>query len=227
MVGGTTPEAANVISGNSGDGIFVGYAGTNQNLIQGNLIGLDATGSVAIPNGGTGVDIYLGPQGNMVGGGVAARNYLSGNSGSGVSISGTNSNGNFVQGNRIGCNVLGAPAPNGFAGVEIFNHAQNNFGGGATPGASNLVAENGVYGVALFDAATTGNAIQRNSLFHSGSAGIGLFSGANDQQNAPQLSSAQAGLTTTVAGTLNSTAGATFRVELFATSTADPAGSSV
>ncbi len=47
-IGGTTPHAGNLISGNNDDGVFVNTAGGN--LIEGNLIGTDVTGSVALGN---------------------------------------------------------------------------------------------------------------------------------------------------------------------------------
>src|SRR6202035_3563995 len=40
-VGGTTPAAGNVISGNTADGVVLLDAGTNHNLLEGNFIGTD------------------------------------------------------------------------------------------------------------------------------------------------------------------------------------------
>ena len=64
-IGGTASSAGNVISGNNGDGILVSSsdqrgparAGT---VIQGNLIGLDATGSIALGNSNNGVEVDYG-----------------------------------------------------------------------------------------------------------------------------------------------------------------------
>ena len=42
-VGGTTASDRNVISGNSGDGVEITGSGTEENLVQGNLIGTGAT----------------------------------------------------------------------------------------------------------------------------------------------------------------------------------------
>ena len=52
-IGGTTPAARNIISGNSSTQIAVGCeasAGGSGHLIQGNLIGPDATGAAAPPH---------------------------------------------------------------------------------------------------------------------------------------------------------------------------------
>src|SRR5262249_40878243 len=46
-IGGTTPAARNLISGNNGYGIYVSSPNT---LVQGNYIGTNAAGTAAIPN---------------------------------------------------------------------------------------------------------------------------------------------------------------------------------
>ena len=58
-IGGTTAGARNVISGNTFQGVSVLEAGTNGNLIQGNYIGLNATGTAALPNNAAGVAISV------------------------------------------------------------------------------------------------------------------------------------------------------------------------
>ena len=75
-IGGTSAGARNIIAGNNADGVIL--AGPN-NLVQGNYIGTDATGTVVLSNAGAGVTI-LDSAGNTVGGTVAeARNLISGN----------------------------------------------------------------------------------------------------------------------------------------------------
>jgi hypothetical protein len=44
-IGGTNSAARNVISGNGGNGIEVNVAGATNNVIQGNYIGTDASGT--------------------------------------------------------------------------------------------------------------------------------------------------------------------------------------
>ncbi len=101
-VGGTTPAARNVISGNS-IGVLI-QSGANS-LVQGNFIGTDATGINALSNG-TGVDVRSSD--NLIGGAtVAARNVIGAN-GTGISVSA--STGNAIQGNFIGTDVTGITA---------------------------------------------------------------------------------------------------------------------
>ncbi|CAN5444285.1 hypothetical protein BH18VER2_BH18VER2_03920 [soil metagenome] len=64
QIGGLTPEAANVISGNQ-YGIYIASSGT-ENIVQGNLIGTDVTGLVNLANFNAGVSIT--GSNNMIGG---------------------------------------------------------------------------------------------------------------------------------------------------------------
>src|SRR5262249_55041359 len=108
LIGGQTPSARNIISGN-GSGVFMLTSDTTGNLIQGNLIGTDPTGNVAVPNG-AGFSIQSGTSNTTIGGLVPqARNVISGNSSDGIDIlSGTT--GTLVQGNFIGTNASGTAA---------------------------------------------------------------------------------------------------------------------
>ena len=54
VIGGTTPGARNIISGNVGDGVRISN-GSNDNLVEGNIIGLDASGMQFLGNKGDGV----------------------------------------------------------------------------------------------------------------------------------------------------------------------------
>src|SRR5262249_47662991 len=92
-VGGTAPGAGNVISGNSDDGVHIN--GTD-NEVYGNLIGTDASGTKALPNGrvsngqviGHGVAI-ISVTGNIIGEALpGARNAISGTANDGVFVSG-------------------------------------------------------------------------------------------------------------------------------------------
>src|SRR5207244_1152952 len=76
-VGGTTPAARNVISGNVGTGVALFTPETDtHNLVEGNYIGVGATGTAALGNGDRGV--FVKGLNNTVGGiTVDARNIIS------------------------------------------------------------------------------------------------------------------------------------------------------
>ncbi len=99
-IGGTTPGARNVISGNFGSGIFASIVGTL--TIQGNFIGLNAPGNAALGNGGNGVYVDQGT--NIAVGGTApgAGNMIAFNQQSGVATVGSRTS---VQSNLIYANA--------------------------------------------------------------------------------------------------------------------------
>ena len=80
------------------------------NLVQGNMIGTDMTGTVAIGNTGAGVLVGDGSSANTIGGPVGgARNVISGNA-EGVLITGATTTGTLVAGNLIGTDANGTAA---------------------------------------------------------------------------------------------------------------------
>ena len=65
IIGGTAAGAGNLISGNATSGIEINDS--KNTLIQGNLIGLDQTGTLALGNSGAGVLIDNGSVSNTIG----------------------------------------------------------------------------------------------------------------------------------------------------------------
>ena len=109
----------------------------NNNVIQGNYIGVDATGNVQRPNGSSGI-LLSESSNNVIGGtSAAARNVISRNN-DGIAIFGS---GNVVQGNFIGTNAAGTTAFVNNTGVHVFN-TSNNLIGGNSAGAGNLISGN-------------------------------------------------------------------------------------
>jgi hypothetical protein len=176
-IGGTAAGMGNLVSGNTGDGI---YLGSNGNLMQGNIIGTDVTGTKALRNG---YGVYvLGGSNNSVGGATAgARNLISGNSTAGVFI---NSSSNLVQGDFIGTDVTGTMAVGNGVGV-IINAGSNSLIGGTATGAGNLISGNGTLGVSI---AGSSNLVQGNLIGTNAAStarlgnvdGIHLTAGANN-----------------------------------------------
>ena len=122
-IGGTTAGAGNVIAGNS-TGILL-FAGSTANLVEGNLVGTNASGSSSLGNKDDGIAIS-GASDNTVGGTAAgAGNLVSGNTDDGIYISGDS---NLVAGNLIGTNAAGSAAIANGTGLSISGFA-NTIGG--------------------------------------------------------------------------------------------------
>jgi len=101
-IGGTTPEARNVISGNSGPGVRIIGSNAAGNQVRGNFIGTDITGAAPLGNGLSGVAISDGASGNIIGGTASgAGNTIAFNNGAGVSVFSTSSAGNSIRRNSV------------------------------------------------------------------------------------------------------------------------------
>jgi hypothetical protein len=146
-IGGTAAGARNVISGNSGNGVTLSG---NDNTVQGNYMGPDVTGSVALANFS---GVWISGANNIIGGTTgSARNVLSGNVlfGIGVTANGVNGGapGAVIQGNYIGTDATGTRAlGNSAYGIELYFDAFNAIIGGSTPGAGNVISGNGATGI--------------------------------------------------------------------------------
>jgi titin len=238
IVGGTVAGARNIISGNTLYGIIITGSGTNGNVVEGNFIGTDVTGTKPIANNVSGVLISNGAQNNTVGGTTAAaRNVISTNTLAGVQISDPATSHNTIIGNFIGTTAGGSAAlGSGSYGVLIDNGAVNTTIGGVAAGAGNRIAFNQDDGV--FVSGGTGNSVRGNAIFSNGVLGIDLSphgitandagdgdTGPNNLQNFPVLSSVTvSGSNTIVTGSLNSIAGTTFLIDFYRNTAADPSG---
>ena len=94
----------NVISGNTLSGVWLAGAGTNQNIVAGNHIGTDVTGSNAIGNGLDGVLVAEGASGNAIGGLSSLANTIAFNGAAGVNISSMTTVDNPIRVNSIHSN---------------------------------------------------------------------------------------------------------------------------
>ena len=237
-VGGTTAADRNVISGNTSTGVDINWTATDGNVVRGNYIGVNAAGNAAVPNG-WGVSVSSTARNNTIGGTTAgAANVISGNTNSGVYHTGIDSTGNVIEGNFIGTDASGTLAiGNGGYGVDT-SGAELTVGGTAA-GSGNTIANNVGGGVTVWFNGAFGNRILGNSIYANSGLGIDLANdgvttndsgdgdaGPNERQNFPVLTSAVTdGVSTiTINATLNSLASTTFRVEFFASGSADPTG---
>ena len=157
-IGGTTAAARNVISSNQ-VGVQIIDSGTTNNVVEGNYIGTDVTGTVSLANE-FGVVIRFGAHANTIGGSAAgARNVISGNALDGVQIYG-GASANVVAGDYIGTDASGVKAlGNAVDGVNLGDGVSRNTVGGTTAGARNVISHNGDAGVVITDAGTTANVV--------------------------------------------------------------------
>ena len=177
-IGGSSPAARNLASGNNGDGFE--YFNSTGVVIEGNYIGTDVTGTAKIGNRFYGIRV---PESS---GGVIRGNVISGNGTLGIELFGSNTRNTLVVGNYIGANAAGTAAlANGGHGVWIRNGAANNTIGGA--GTGNLIAGNTGDSVHIQDAGSSGNVILGNSIgtnaagtavLTNGGAGVYIGGGA-------------------------------------------------
>ncbi|WP_435010256.1 hypothetical protein P12x_001507 [Tundrisphaera lichenicola] len=192
-IGGTTPEARNVISASNGSG---GTSGVgldltgDANLIQGNYVGAFLNSAADLPANAalrnvTGISLHV--TNTTIGGTAAgAGNIISGNLSDGL-VLGTNV-GNLVQGNSIGRtpDLLGN-LPNGGSGIVLALAgpttpptaplAINLTIGGTEPGAANTIASSGGANIVVrgsYPTGITGLAIRGNSIYGNTLPGIDL-----------------------------------------------------
>ncbi len=166
-VGGAVSGAANLISGNSKDGV----------LIDSNSIGTRADGSGPLPN-----SVGVGVTGNsdIIGGTVSgASNLISGNQQDGVFLNG---NDNQVVGNYIGTTADGRGQLANSVGVYV--QGAGNTVGGTVSGASNLISGNHQDGVLIAGSSNLvlGNYIGTDAAGNTAvpnSVGIGVSGNSN------------------------------------------------
>ncbi|MEG3935380.1 MULTISPECIES: Calx-beta domain-containing protein [unclassified Microcoleus] len=246
IIGGTTPQERNIISGSQTAGIAFLQAPDSTavpatNRVVGNYIGTNISGTAALGNL---IGIYFDlAESNIIGGTTPQeRNVISGNQ-IAVYLVSNLATGNRVIGNYIGTQADGSsPLPNTYS-VLADKTGVNNRIGGTAAGEGNTIAFNPSNGIQV----TGGNglAILGNSIFSNNGLGIDLDNdtdpltadgltpndlgdgdtGGNGLQNFPVLTSATASNgNITLSGTLNSIPNTTFRVEFFDNTALDPSG---
>jgi CSLREA domain-containing protein len=219
------------IGGMSDTAITAG--GTGGHHIEGNYLGLDLTGEVAL---GGFHGVHLDSPANVVGGSTpAARNVISGFESHAVDvhITGTGGAANVITGNFIGTDKDGvSDLGSGRNGVKVDRTSVTVIGGGGLQFA-NVIAFNHEDGINVEDG--TRNAILMNSIFDNLGLGIDLEpggvtpnddgdadSGSNDRQNFPVLSETSGNAV--VQGSLNSLPNAAYTLFFFGSPSCDESG---
>ena len=213
-------------------------AGADGIVLRGNFVGVDPTGTIALGNGDTGIEILS--SNNIVGGaGPGEGNVLAGNVYAGVTMHGASADNNRILGNFIGTDRSATLNMGNIGrGVVVWDGAGGNQIGGALPGEGNYITGSAI-GIIIDDMFVSGYAsILGNRIYGNSVIGIDLDNegvtpndpgdgdgGPNWRQNYPVLASAvTSGGNTTITGTLNSTAWTSFRIEFFSSPTGSATG---
>jgi hypothetical protein len=203
----------NLVSNNYAEGVAISNCPPGDvfnNVVLGNYIGTDVTGTVDFGNTHDGVYIGEGAHDNAI-----DMNLISGNDFEGVCIVGyaalqINTYRNIVIQNIIGLDINLSPLPNTMDGVSIGQYGNQYQGGFANANVvdTNIIAHNGNNGVTVWEhSATTTNCdsnyITRNSMYNNGGLGIDLNDdgvtpndttdpdqGPNEEVNFPRITSA-------------------------------------
>lgn len=221
-LGGTAAGEGNVISGNTGKGLIIQNATCTSNTVEGNYIGLDATGTADLGNGNDGVWIVNSTKYNTIGGSApGARNVISGNTRGMLVYS--SSGPNYIQNNLIGWNAAGnGLVPNSAEGIYCGNSAIAMIGG-ETAGLGNRIAGNsiGVYRLDASNIQVLGNSIRDNTGLgiDAGATGMTANDGSGEAdgvQNYPVIYTVSNGASeVTIGGSLVTTPNTTCRLEFF------------
>ena len=173
-IGGTTPAARNLISGDSlfAEPIAFGLGQTepvSNSLVAGNLVGTDITGLHRLSQNGV-ISINTGGGANNVVGGTtaAARNVFIDS----IFVPGAS---NQIQGNFVGLDVTGAIVISTNAGgISVGTSSSNNTIGGSAAGAANRVGGTGDSGINIEG---DGNVVQGNQVGTDATGTVRLANG--------------------------------------------------
>lgn len=147
----------NLASGNNSQGLVLIGPNTTGNVVTGNICGLNAAQTAAIPNAYEGVTIIDGANNNRVGGpNLSDRNILAGNTNGGFWIS--NASGNTIQNNYVGCNASGTLIRNTNGAAVLRSGAVSNSIIG------NVMVGGQYNGVYVSEETTTGNVFDGNTI---------------------------------------------------------------
>ena len=242
-LGGNTtpiPQTRNIISGNTGNGVIMESVDSQQpslaHTVRNNLIGVDATGAVALPNGGYGVFADAGSSSELI-----QYNIIAGHATDGVRIVGGSAIN--VTYNAIGVGIGGVALGNAGDGIHVEGGAKGVTTGFGYPSLSGAgIASIGYNGGAGLYAEDDVNVDVTYGSFGS-NAGLGIDlaprgvnpndaldadSGPNELLNTPVLQSAVYDASmfppTRVTGTIDTTAGVENEIDIYVSESCDPSG---
>jgi titin len=184
-VGGAAAGTGNLLTSAFQAGVFIfgnNKTGTSGNLIEGNTIGLLASGTAKSINP-FGIELTNGASNNTIGGTTAgAGNLIAASTLDGIEIDTAGTSGNLVEGNTIGTNATSSTATflqNGWAGIFVGYGSTNNTIGGVGLGDGNLLSNNFETGLEIFEIDSTGNVVQGNKIGTDSTGASTVANGVN------------------------------------------------
>jgi hypothetical protein len=162
VIGGTTLADRNVLAGGT-FGIWLAGENTHSNVIAGNYIGTDVTGTFDHGNSQYGIRVSASANNNIIGGATDShRNIIAGSDAIGIDISGEAADGNVIRNNWIGLGADGTTVlGNATRGILISSGADDTTIGGVDMG--NVIVGSGEHGIEISND-TTGTIVQGNFI---------------------------------------------------------------
>lgn len=192
-LGGTQAGERNFIAGHRRVNVLIEGDGATDNIVRGNFIGTDLTGTRALVQSVTapaasinaGIRLGDGAQRNEIGGEIAgAGNLISGNPGDGVLLlRGSLAETAVIRDNRIRGNLIGvdasgrSPLPNSGNGIRNLQATATLIGGGSA--ARNVISGNRLSGVLVVGARSQDAVILGNAIGTDATAGLALPNGSD------------------------------------------------
>ncbi len=209
-IGGTTPGAGNLVSGNTGAGLSLDGSAA---VVQGNRIGTDLTGSNPLGNGGSGLEVS--GSSSLVGGTA---------SGAGNVIA-------FNRGDAVEAALYFVPITVYISGIDATErfHQQDPTSGQGITISTNAIFANQGQGIRLLDQAASFERSKvdappfDNTIPYTPAPGDPPR--VNDRIAAPTLGAARTGASgVTASGTLLDAPSTTYAIEFFSDADASPQG---
>ena len=205
------------------------------NTIEGNHLGVDASGTAAFGNGERGLSLHDDEVAVAVADNILRDNVIGSNEEGGIRILGGEASGNVVQGNFIGTDrSLTRNLGNGFSpgvdpfgyGILLTNGAHDNLIGGTVPIQQNVLRHNGDLGIVVGTSSSSNNALIGNVI----DADATPIERRTDGRSVPTPILSEAGPgssagSTTVRVSLDGPPGATYRLDFYVDRSAFAPGS--
>ncbi len=159
LVGSGPTGQGNVVSGNNGQAGISIQDGAEGNMVLGNIVGLDSTGTQAYPNQGIGISVNKVANNTIGSLNPGEDNIVSANQDAGILLYGFSNIGNKVIGNKVGTDITGnLNLGNQGVGVYIESGSSNTLLQG------NLISGNKIAEVYVWDFETDFNILIGNFI---------------------------------------------------------------